>query len=83
MLMYKAKYFGFLIGSAGMIKNKMTMSNVGVAEEIEMTEPFESVHSSISDQPGINPGFLNNQIRTTELNRTKVDSSWKVIGPRS
>ena len=66
-----------------MTKKRITMRSVGVADEIEMTEPPESVHSSISDQPGINLGFLSNQIRTTELNRTKVDISWKVIGPRS
>ena len=65
-----------------MTKKRMTMSRVGVAEDIVMMEPCESVHSSISDHPEINPGFLRNQIITTELNKAKVDSSWKVNGPR-
>ena len=43
-----------------MTKKRMTMRSVGVADEIETTEPPESVHSSIADQPGINLGFLSN-----------------------
>ena len=66
-----------------MTKKRMTMRSVGVAEDMGMTEPSESVHSSNSDQPGIKPGFLRSQIITTELNRARVDISWKVIGPRS
>ena len=40
-----------------MTKKRITMSRVGVAEDIDMMEPCESVHSSISDHPEINPGL--------------------------
>ena len=52
------------------------MARVGVAEEME------TVVSTLA-QPAMNPGALKNQMRTRRVKRTKVETSWKVMGPSS
>ena len=52
------------------------MARVGVAEEIT-TGVSRLAH------PAMNPGALKNQMRTRRVKRTKVATSWKVMGPSS
>ena len=67
---------GWLAGLAGMMKRRMTMASVGVAEEI-------TTGVSRLAQPAMKPGALKNQRRTRRVKRTRVETSWKVMGPSS
>ena len=59
------------------MKRSRTMRSVGDADETVTSDWMMSAH------PGMNPGFLRNQTQTKVRNRIRVESSWKLIGPRS